>query len=130
SQTSIASIVRAVDEFTVPDGIVSRNRTAARAGWAISSARTYGYSISPERGLAFSATGELVRKALGASDDAAAVTADTRAYVPGVAPHHVLAVRLAGGTSSGNRDLRRTFDLGGASPNLSTLDFGREAISL
>jgi hypothetical protein len=130
SQTTLASVVRAVDDFTFPDRSVSRNRTAVRAGSTISSAHTYGYSISPERGGTVGVTAELVRRALGSSGDANAVTADARAYLPALARHHVLAVRAAGGSSNGDRDLRRSFNLGGALSNLTTLDFGREAISL
>ena len=37
---------------------------------------------------------------------------------------------MAGGTSNGDRDVRRTFSLGGVDPNLNPLDFGREAVSL
>jgi Tol biopolymer transport system component len=130
SHTTLASVVRAVDDFTFPDRSVSRNRTAVRAGSTITSAHTYGYSISPERGATAGFTAELVRRALGSSGDATAVTADVRAYLPGLAPHHVLAVRAAGGSSNGDRDVFRSFNLGGALSNVATLDFGREAISL
>ena len=130
AQTMAASVVRAADEFTFPDRLITRNRTAARAGWAIGSALTHGYSISPEGGVTLGITAEAVRRALGASADATALTGDARAYLPGLARHHVLAIRLAGAGSSGDRGLRRTFNLGGALPNLSTMDFGREAISL
>ena len=109
-----ASLVRAVDDFTQPDGSVSRNRTAARAAWSVASAHTYGYSISPEDGAIAGVTAELVRRALGSSGNATAVTADGRVYLPALAPHHVLALRLAGGTSSGDPSLGRTFHLGGA----------------
>ncbi len=131
AQTTIASLVRKVDEFTLLDGAIAHsNRSAARAGWTISSAHTYGYSISPEHGATLGMTAELVRRALGASADAFAVTGDARAYLPALAPHHVLALRLAGGTSSGDRDLRRTFILGGGASNDRTLDFGGGAMSL
>ena len=130
AQTMVASVVRAIDDFTFPDHAVSHNRTAARAGWAATNAIAYGYSISPERGVAFGATAELVPTALGSSAGANAVAADARLYLPGLAAHHVLAVRLAGGSSNGDRDLQRAFDLGGGQGNLDTLDFGREAISL
>ena len=125
-----ASLVRAVGDFAGPDGGVSRNRTAARAAWSVASAHTYGYSISPEDGAIAGVTAELVRRALGSSGDATAITADGRVYFPAVAPHHVFALRLAGGTSSGDPTLGRTFHLGGAAPNLDPLDFGRGAMSL
>jgi len=130
SSTTLASVARAVDDFTFPDHSVSRNRTAVRAAATISSAHTYGYSISPERGATIGMTAELVQHALGSSGDANAVTVDARAYLPGLEPHHVLAIRAAGGASNGDRDLRRSFNLGGALSNLTTFDFGREAISL
>jgi hypothetical protein len=58
------------------------------------------------------------------------VTADLRAYLPGLGGQHVVALRAAGGTSSGPRDLGRTFRLGGAAANPEPLDFGRGAMSL
>jgi hypothetical protein len=130
TQIALASVLRAVDDFTFPDRTESRNRTAVRAGSAFTSAHTYGYSISPEGGVTIGLTAEVVRRTLGSSADANAVTADARGYLPAVAPHHVLAVRVAGGSSTGDRDLRRSFNLGGALSNLNPLDFGREAISL
>jgi hypothetical protein len=130
STTATASLVRAIGDFTRPDGSVSRNRTAARAAWSVASAHTYGYSISPEDGAVAGVTAELVRRALGSSGDATAVTADGRVYFPALAAHHVFALRLAGGASSGDPTLERTFHLGGAAPNLDPLDFGRGAMSL
>ncbi len=129
-RTTVVSIARAIDDFTYSDHVLTRDRTAARVGWSATSAIAYGYSISPERGVAVGATMELVPTSLGSSADASAVAADLRAYLPGLAAHHVLALRLAGGASSGDRDLQRVFDLGGGQANLDTLDFGREAISL
>jgi hypothetical protein len=122
--------VRAIDDFTFADHVVSQDRTAVRVGWSASNALSYGYSISPERGATFGATAEVVPTALGSSADASAVTADARLYAPGLAPHHVLALRAAGGLSNGDRTLQRAFDLGGGLGNLDTLDFSREAISL
>ncbi len=130
SQRTILSIIRAVDDFTLPDEVISRNRTAWRGGWAIDSSHTYGYSISPENGVAIGMTAELARQALGSSADASTVTADGRVYVSPFARHHVLAIRLAGGISNGDPTVRRTFLLGGVEPNIDPLDFGRNAISL
>jgi Tol biopolymer transport system component len=130
SQSLQASIVRAVDEFTFPDHVSTQDRFGPRAAWSIASAHSYGYSISPEDGAIAGVTGELVRRAVGASEDASAATADARLYLPGFADHHVVAIRGAGGASTGDRDLRRAFLLGGAGPNVSVVDFGHEAISL
>lgn len=126
----VASLLRSADDYTLPGGRAARNRTAARAGWAMASALTYGFSISPERGAAIGTTAKLVARALGSTAHATAFTADARAYVPGFGAHQVLALRAAAGLSSGDAEARRTFHLGGASPNPSVLDFGRDAISL
>lgn len=105
-------------------------RVSFRSGWAYRSARVYGYSISPEDGLAVGATVEIAGARLSSIADATTVTGDARAYLPGFARHHVLALRAGGGTSSGARGLGRTFRLGGAMANAETLDFGRSAFSL
>ena len=130
TQRVVASLLRSADDYRLPDGRTARHRTAVRAGWAMASALTYGFSISPERGVAIGATAEVVARALGSSAHATAFTADARAYVPGFGAHHVLALRAAAGVSSGDAEARRAFQLGGASPNPSVLDFGRDAISL
>jgi WD40-like Beta Propeller Repeat len=130
SQSLQASIVRAVDDFTFLDHAFTQDRMGPRAAWSLASAHSYGYSISPEDGTVVGVTGEFVRRAIGAAADASAATADTRLYLPGFAAHHVIAIRAAGGASSGDRNLRRAFLLGGAGPNASVVDFGHEAISL
>jgi WD40-like Beta Propeller Repeat len=130
SQTAQASFVHAVDDFTFPEGVASQDRSGPRTAWSISSAHTYGYSVSAEGGVVAGLTGEFLRTAFGASGDATSVTADARAYVPGFGENHVLAIRAAAGSSTGDRTLRRAFLLGGAGPNTSVVDFGHEAISL
>lgn len=128
--TASLSIFRSVDEFTLVNRTFDRERTALRAAWRSNTARTYGYSISPEDGVTVGATAEFVRRALGASEDATIITGDARAYLRGARPHHVIAVRAAGGVSSGDPTVGRTFLLGGAGPDLSVTDFGNDAISL
>jgi hypothetical protein len=130
SHTALASLVRVVDDFSLPTAAVTLNRTAARAAWSTNTAHTYGYSVSPEAGATIGVTTELVRHALGAFADATTVTADARVYLPSVWPHHVFALRMAGGTSAGDVNMRRTFHVGGAGPNGDVLDFGRNAASL
>lgn len=130
SQTALVSVLLASDRFTLPSLTPSLNRTGFRAAWRMRSAHTYGYSISPERGVSFGATAEAVRRALGSSADADTWTADARFYLPSVARHHVVALRLAAGASAGDSNLQRTFHLGGAMPNVSPIDFGSHAISL
>jgi Tol biopolymer transport system component len=130
SQVAWASLLREVDEFALADRTITRNRTALRAAWSVATAHLYGYSISPEQGVALGVTSEIVRHELGAFADATTFTADARAYLPALAPHHVLALRAAAGASSGNIQMERTFHLGGPGPNADTLDFGRDAASL
>lgn len=105
-------------------------RASLRTGWAYRSARLYGYSISPEDGVAVGLTAEYASGHASSLRPATTVTADVRGYAPGLGRQHVLAVRVAGGGSEGARELGRTFRLGGGDPNAETLDFGRGAFSL
>jgi hypothetical protein len=131
TQTLTTSFLRAVDHFTFPgQDRISVNRSAARGGWSLQTAHRYGNSISAEGGIAAGATAELVRRGLGSAADATTVTGDARAYLPGIGEHHVIAVRFAGGSTTGDRNLGRVFLLGGAGPNGSVIDFGSSAFSL
>ncbi len=127
---TLASLSRAVDDYTLPDRAVSVDRTAVRGGVAYSNAHSYGYSISPEGGITVGVTAEAVRRALGSDGNASTFTTDVRAYLPGLGPHHVTALRAAFGGSTGDGLAARAFHLGGALPNVDPLSFDREAISL
>jgi WD40 repeat protein len=127
---ALFSMVRAADDFLFPTRTVARNRTAGRAAFSTTTAHTYGYSISPEGGVAAGGTIEAVRRSLGSSADATTVTGDARTYLRGAAPHHVVALRLAAGRSIGEPGTARTFRLGGADPNVSVTSFDQSAISL
>jgi outer membrane protein assembly factor BamA len=70
-----------------------------------------------------------VRRDLGSSADATTTTADVRGYLPGLAAHHVLALRLGGGSSTGDATVGRTFLLGGSSPG-GSIDLGSSAFAL
>jgi hypothetical protein len=130
SHLAMFALSTGVDEYTLPNRTLSRDRRSARVGWATTSARTYGYSISPEDGVTAGGTAERVPPALGSFGEATTFTADARAYAPGLGRHHVLALRGAAGVSKGDIDVRRNFHLGGALPNTSVVDTGRNAISL
>jgi hypothetical protein len=121
---------RGTDDYTFADRTLTSNRAAIRGAWETTTARTYGYSISPEDGVSVGATAEVVRTSLGASADATTGTVDARAYLPGAARHHVVAARAGFGVSSGDSSVGRTFLLGGASPNPAVADFGSSAIGL
>ena len=124
------SVSRAVDDYTLAVSSFSRERTPLRAAWQTITAHTYGYSISREDGIAAGATAEIVRRGLGSSGDATTATGDVRAYLPGLAQHHVVAVRLGGGVSTGDATVGRTFLLGGDSPGDGVTDFGSAAFTL
>jgi dipeptidyl aminopeptidase/acylaminoacyl peptidase len=124
------SILRAVDDFTFANGSVSRNRTPLRASWQTITGLTYGYSISREHGIAAGATAEFVRRELGSFADATTLTGDVRAYLPALAPHHVVAVRVSVGASTGDPTVGRTFLLGGDTPAENVADFASNAFSL
>jgi WD40 repeat protein len=130
SQTTLVSVLHASDRLTLPGQAPSLKRTGLRAAWQMMSAHTYGYSISPERGVTVGATVETVRRAFGSTADANTWTADARFYLPSAARHHVVALRLAAGASAGDSSVQRAFHLGGAIPNVSAIDFGSNAISL
>jgi len=130
SQAAQFSVLRSSLEDTLPTGTFTRARTPVRAGWAISTARSYGYSVSSERGLLAGGTAEIVRASLGSFADATTVTADARAYLPGAAPHHVVALRVSGGASSGDPAAGRTFLLGGAQGDTPVISFGSRVSSL
>ncbi|HEX3646690.1 MAG TPA: BamA/TamA family outer membrane protein, partial [Vicinamibacterales bacterium] len=125
-----ASLVRAAADYTLGDSSFSRDLTAVRLSWHTNTARVYGYSISSEDGLTVGATAEIVRRGLGSVANATTTTADARAYLSGLAPHHVIALRLAGGVSNGDATVGRTFLLGGASPGAGVVDLGSGAFAL
>lgn len=108
----------------------SLRRAGLRSAWTFSSARRFGHSISQEDGVAVGVTAEVLRPVLGSDGAAEAWTGDARAYVPLWPRHAVLAIRVAGATSSGQREVRRRFRLGGTDSNASTGAFGNEAVSL
>jgi hypothetical protein len=112
------------------DGDRRYTRMAARAGWSLSTAQRYGYSIGPVDGLTAAVTGEVAGDAVSRLTEAATITGDVRAYLPGLRRHQVVAVRGALGLSSGPRDAGRLFRLGGGAGNPDPLNFGRGAMSL
>jgi hypothetical protein len=124
------SLVRTDDRYTLPVETFTISQTASRIGLAASTARLYGYSISPEDGYTIGGTAEIARQGLGSAGDETTLTLDSRAYLPGLGAHQIVAIRGAVGASSGTSGARRTFLLGGALPSSDVLDFGREAVSL
>ena len=130
SHQALASLIRTDDRFELIGGPVSLNRTAARVGWTTSSAKVFGFSISPERGITAGVTGEAVLDALGSTASASTMTGDVRAYLPGAGLNHVVALRAAAARPAVIAPRGRLFLLGGAAPANGVLDFDADAISL
>ena len=130
SDVFLASIVRASDTYTFPQGDITVDRTALRGGWEANTSHLYGRSISQEDGVELSATIESVRKSLGSYADATTITGESRAYISGPALHHVIALRAGAGASSGNNIVGQTFLSGGPGPSEAPLSFDARAFSL
>jgi outer membrane protein assembly factor BamA len=121
-----------IDQRRLPDaaGVADRSRNSVRAGWSLNSSREYGYSISPEDGVRMALNVEQVAPGLGADADAFTFTGDWRGYVRGLRRHHVAAIRLGAASSTGDRLMRRVFDLGGNSAPPAPFALGQRAVGL
>jgi len=106
------------------------DRGALRAGWALQTAKRYGYSIGPEDGVAIGLGTEADWRALGADAAAGLTRVDARAYV-GVWPRHAtIALRVSGAASRGARGAARVLRLGGTDGDAALLAFDADATSL
>lgn len=125
----LVSLAHSTERYLFPANQPSRARVASRLGAATSTSQEFGYSISPERGVQLGGTVETARLDGGPSSRAATVTGDVRAYLPGLADHHVVAVRLGGGMTLDRSTAGRTFLLGGSGASRDVLSFDRDAFS-
>jgi hypothetical protein len=114
----------------IPGARASVDRTALAAAWTIDTTRRYGYSVSAEHGIRAGATAEAFKETGDDDRTAQDFTADVRAYVPLGFSRAVLALRAAGGTSSGAPGVRRLFRLGGNDGDPSPGAFGDDAVGL
>ncbi len=134
NQTLFAGWHAATDTVQCPDCVHPLDTRAARrsvrAGYAFRSAKTYGYSISPEEGWSAVATGELISQALGSDGSAGSMVVDWRGYRRLGGRHRVLAMRAATALSWGDEQVRRDFDAGGSGPAAGGFAFGADAIGL
>jgi hypothetical protein len=126
SEQFLASIVHTRPTYTLASEQRTWRVVASRFAAATTTARTYGYSISPEHGVSVGGTGELARDALGSDANATTATVDARVYLPGLARQHVVALRAAGGRSQGTPPARQAFRLGGAAAPPGVIDFGED----
>jgi hypothetical protein len=105
-------------------------RRSIRTGYAFSSARRYGYSISREEGWSLTASNELIARGLGSDGNGGAIVADLRAYQRAGVQHAVLAARMAGAHSWGDDSVRRRFTETGNGPQSGGFLFDEDAIGL
>lgn len=134
STTTMAALFVSIDEVQCPscaEPVDARSRrSAVRAGWRFSNAKSYGYSISGEEGVTVTVASELARRFLGADADAGTVAVDARHYLPVLPRHGVIAVRGAGAMSWGDERLRRVFAAGGSGPQPGGFGLDVKAIGL
>jgi hypothetical protein len=114
----------------IPGATTSVDRTALAGAWVIDTTRQYGYSVSAEHGVLAGVSAETFDETGGGQRRAHDFSGDARAYVPLGFRHAVLAVRAAGGTSSGAVGIRRVFRLGGNDGDPLPGTFSDDAISL
>jgi hypothetical protein len=127
---ALVSAIAATNRVIGPGDFVNADRVSMRLGASTTTAHTFAYSISQERGIAAGATVEMTRDAWGASADATTSTMDLRAYLPLFGQHDVVALRAAGGTTSGPPGVRRTFVMGGVDNVGDVINFSRDAFGL
>lgn len=127
---SLAAFHVADERLTRVGSGFSRTRSALRAGWSVSSAKSYGYSISTEEGASLRLGAEMTRRALGADGNGTAAIADARGYARVFPRHAVIAARIAAASSWGDEAMRRPYSVGGPGPQGSGFNFGVDAIGL
>ncbi len=134
SSTTLAAFHASRDVLDCPTCetpvVDTARRSAVQLGWSLSNAKSFGYSVSAEEGAGVSVTGELARRALGGDGDAGAAVAEARGYWRMLPRHAVVAARVAGATSWGDRRLRRVFDAAGSGAQSAGFDVGPGAIGL
>jgi hypothetical protein len=124
-----ASVVRTQDQDANTSAAVPAVASARLAAEA-STAKLFGYSISPDDGVTAGVTTEIARRSLGSPADATTSTADLRGYLPGFGRHHVIALRASAGIATGDAPVRQWFTLGGTRASSSVIDFGSGALGL
>ena len=134
TQAVLAAFSGSSDAFDCPScepafDAVARRRSL-RFGWSFDNAKSYGYSISDETGTSLRVTSEVTRRGLGADGNASALAMDARIYRRAFPRHGVIASRVAGATSSGDRQVRRLFSAAGAGPPPAGFTIGTDAVGL
>ena len=126
----MTSVVRSDATYLLPSRDLQTTLVSTRVAGAVDTSRRYGYGISREHGVQIGSTLELTREALGADADATTGTVDVRLYLPGAARHQVLALRAAGGRSTGATRAVQSFSAGAVGASPSVIDFSASALGL
>ena len=130
SATVSAAVAATRDRFDLADSIREQQRLAARVGVSVRTARTYGYSISPEDGIwagAWVEQASVDDRSRGTSGRATTTAIDVRGYLPGGFRRAVVAARAAAARSVGLAGARTALELGAAPagvPSPSTVGTG------
>lgn len=105
------------------------NLKGIRLGWYNTNTKKYGYSISRTDGRRISLLFERDFKELGSDYDISKLIGEWREYIALPIKHHVLGLRLAGGTSWG-KEAKKVFYMGGYQGSLGFLGIDSDFFNL
>ena len=103
---------------------------SGRASYLYNSARRYAFSISPEQGRTFETGAERFDRSLGSDFEFTKYTADWHEYLNLWWRHHVLLLRVFGGTSTGQAPPQGAYQLGGDNPGDITITLDDQTVTL
>lgn len=117
SATMSAAVATTRDRFDLATSVREQQRLAGRFGVSVRTARTYGYSISPEDGVwagAWVEQASVNDRSRGPSGRATTTAVDVRGYLPGGVRRAVVATRAVAARSTGIAGARTALELGAA----------------
>jgi outer membrane protein assembly factor BamA len=130
SVQTVAVAYRRERDETLGGGSVERLDVGGiETSWALNTARTYPWSISPSDGGRLRLAWLREAKALGSDLSLDKLTADGRAYLRLFGTRDVLALRVQGGTTFGEPEFERSFAIGGY-PDSSIFNLVRTNLSV
>ena len=103
---------------------------SGRVSYLYNSARRYAFSISPEQGRTFEVGAERFDRSLGSDFEFTKYTADWHEYLNLWWRHHVLLLRVFGGTSTGQAPPQGAYQLGGDNPGDITITLDDQTVTL
>jgi len=123
SATLSASVATIRDRFDLVGSVRDQQRLAGRLGASVRTARSYGYSISPEDGVwagAWVERAAVTDQSRGLDGAATTTAVDVRSYLPGGFRRAVFATRAAVARSVGLKGTRTALQLGAAPSSMPT----------